>query len=53
MVLVPIWSITLLGERPKTTALIGGAIIFAAILGKAIYDARSATQAPVPAPTVV
>ncbi len=53
MVLVPIWSITLLGERPKTTVLIGGCIIFAAILGKAIYDARSANQAPVTAPTLV
>ena len=53
MVLVPVWSITLLGERPKTTVLVGGCIIFAAILGKAIYDARSGDQGPVPAPTTV
>jgi drug/metabolite transporter, DME family len=53
MVLVPVWSITLLGERPKTMVLLGGSIIFVAILGKAIYDARTANQAPVTAPTFV
>ena len=53
MVLVPVWSITLLGERPKTMVLVGGCIIFVAILGKAIYDARTANQAPVTAPTLV
>lgn len=53
MVLVPVWSITLLGERPKTMVLLGGCIIFVAILGKAIYDARTANQAPVTAPTLV
>ena len=53
MVLVPVWSITLLGERPKTMVLLGGCIIFVAILGKAIYDARTANQAPVTAPTFV
>lgn len=53
MVLVPVWSITLLGERPKTMVLLGGCIIFVAILGKAVYDARTANQAPVTAPTLV
>jgi len=53
MVLVPVWSITLLGERPKTMVLLGGCIIFVAILGKAVYDARTASQAPVTAPTLV
>lgn len=53
MVLVPVWSITLLGERPKTTVLIGGCIIFAALIGKAVYDARTANQAPVTATTIV
>jgi drug/metabolite transporter (DMT)-like permease len=54
MVLVPVWSILLLDERPKGTTLVGGIIIFVAIMGKAIIDARTAdTAVPVPAPTTV
>lgn len=39
-VFVPVWIFLFIGERPKTTALIGGAIIFTAIVGKAVLDAR-------------
>ena len=39
MVFVPIWGAIVLGLHPKPLTLLGGAIIFAAIVGKAIYDA--------------
>jgi drug/metabolite transporter, DME family len=50
MVLVPIWALLILGERPAVVTLLGGALILAAILFKAFADARSA-RAPVPAPS--
>ncbi len=40
MVLVPIWGFLVLSERPKFTTLIGGSIIVAAIMVKAVSDAR-------------
>jgi drug/metabolite transporter, DME family len=43
MVLVPIWAFLLLDESPTATTLLGGAIIVTAILGKAIYDAKTST----------
>ena len=49
MVLVPVWSFVVLSETPKGTTLIGGAIVFTAIVGKAIADARSAQGQPAPA----
>jgi drug/metabolite transporter (DMT)-like permease len=39
MVFVPIWGFIMLGLRPKPLTLLGGAIIFAAVVGKALYDA--------------
>jgi len=49
MVLVPVWSFIVLSESPKATTLVGGAIVFVAILGKAFADARSAEPHPAPA----
>jgi drug/metabolite transporter (DMT)-like permease len=48
MVLVPVWSVTFLSERPPVTTWIGGAIILTAILGKAIIDARTTRTEPAP-----
>ncbi len=39
-VFVPIWIFLFIGERPQRTALVGGAIIFTAIVAKATLDAR-------------
>ncbi len=41
MVLVPVWSVTFLDDRPPATTWIGGAIIFVAIMGKTALDARA------------
>ncbi len=46
MVLVPVWSITFLGDRPPATTWIGGAIIFVAIIGKATLDAGTQRSRP-------
>jgi drug/metabolite transporter, DME family len=46
MVLVPVWSYLLLGERPKTSTLVGGLIILGAIMTKAIIDARGPDAQP-------
>ena len=40
MLFVPLWAFLVLSEQPTTTSLIGGLVIFAAVLGKAAYDAR-------------
>ena len=39
-VFVPIWAFLVVSERPKFTAVLGGAIIFSAVIGKAMLDAR-------------
>ncbi|MEX1107256.1 MAG: DMT family transporter [Ilumatobacteraceae bacterium] len=44
MVLVPIWAFIFLGDIPKASTLVGGAIIVVAIVGKAIIDQRSGTD---------
>lgn len=49
MVLVPVWAFLVLSERPRATTLLGGAIIFAAIITKAVLDARTGRPAPAPA----
>jgi drug/metabolite transporter (DMT)-like permease len=41
MLFVPIWALAVLGEEPSGQALVGGAIIFAAVVGKALIDART------------
>lgn len=40
MVFVPIWGFIILDERPAALAMLGGAVIFAAVIGKAVYDTR-------------
>ncbi len=39
-VFVPVWSFIVLGLQPPTTSIIGGAIIFTAVIGKALIDAK-------------
>ena len=41
MVFVPVWIFLRFGERPRSTTLIGAAIILAAVVGKAVLDART------------
>lgn len=41
MIFVPMWAALFLSETPKTTTLIGGGIIFAAVIGKAIVDSTA------------
>jgi drug/metabolite transporter (DMT)-like permease len=41
MVFVPIWGFIILDLQPKPLTLLGGAIIFASVVGKAWYDAAS------------
>ena len=38
MVFVPLWVFLVLGDAPKAATVVGGAIIFAAVVGKAILD---------------
>jgi drug/metabolite transporter (DMT)-like permease len=40
MLFVPLWAFIVLSERPGTASLIGGAIIFAAVVGKALLDSH-------------
>lgn len=42
MLFVPLWGFLVLDLQPTTTSLIGGLIIFGAVIGKALYDARPA-----------
>ena len=42
MLFVPIWALIVLSERPRPSSLIGGTIIFVAVIGKAVLDARPA-----------
>ena len=41
MVFVPVWGAMILDLRPKPLTLVGGAIIFVAVVGKAVFDART------------
>lgn len=50
MVLVPVWAFVVLAERPSTPTLIGGSIILAAVVGKALLDGRAPTEPPVQDP---
>jgi drug/metabolite transporter (DMT)-like permease len=40
-VLNPVWVFLILGERPSRWALLGGAIIIAAVIAHMLLDARS------------
>ena len=44
-VFVPVWIFLWFAERPKNSTLIGGAIILAAVVGKALLDARAGKSA--------
>lgn len=44
MVFVPIWGVLILHEAPAPLAVLGGAIIFAAVIGKAVYDTRGGRE---------
>jgi drug/metabolite transporter (DMT)-like permease len=59
MVLVPLWAFLVLAERPRPATIVGGTIILAAVLTKAVGDARvdraaatttSTTDEPPPPP---
>jgi drug/metabolite transporter, DME family len=47
MVFVPLWVYLVLGEAPKAATIVGGAIIFAAVVGKALLDTAPGTVQPV------
>lgn len=52
-VFVPVWAFLILGDRPPALTLLGGAIIFSSVVGKALYDASSGFRvATVNAPDV-
>ena len=51
MVFVPVWAFLVLGNRPTGLTILGGAVIFAAVVGKAVYDSRQPGR-PVPEPLV-
>ncbi len=50
MVLVPVWGFLVLAERPAPGTVIGGTIILAAVLGKAVLDARHENRAALTGP---
>jgi len=47
MVFVPLWVFLVLGEAPKAATVVGGAIIFLAVVGKAALDTAPGTVQPV------
>ena len=47
MVFVPLWAFLVLGEAPKAATIVGGAIIFGAVVGKAILDTAPGAVQPV------
>jgi len=47
MVFVPLWAFLVLSEAPKAATVVGGAIIFAAVVGKAILDTSPGAVQPI------
>ncbi len=47
MVFVPLWAFLVLSEAPKAATVVGGAIIFAAVVGKALLDTAPGAVQPV------
>ena len=47
MVFVPLWVFLVLGDAPKPATIVGGAIIFSAVVGKAILDTSPGAVQPV------
>jgi drug/metabolite transporter (DMT)-like permease len=51
MVFTPVWAVVFLGLTPKPLTIVGGVIIFGAVIGKALHDTRQDTgdhRRPVP-----
>lgn len=46
MAFVPLWIFLWFGEAPTVWALVGGAIILTAIIGKSVLDARASPETP-------
>jgi len=46
MVFVPVWTFVFLGDRPALVTILGGMIIFSAVIGKAIADAAHGLRPP-------
>jgi len=44
MVFVPVWAFLVLGSRPTALTVLGGVIIFAAVIGKALHEATTSTS---------
>lgn len=51
IVLVPVWAFLVLAERPSLPTIIGGSAILAAVVGKAVLDARFDLRPPVDGPS--
>jgi drug/metabolite transporter (DMT)-like permease len=47
MVFVPLWAFLVLSEAPKAATVVGGAIIFGAVVGKALLDTAPGAVQPV------
>ena len=47
MVFVPLWVFLVLGDAPKAATVVGGAIIFTAVVGKALLDKAPGPVHPV------
>ena len=47
MVFVPLWVFLVLGDAPKAATVVGGAIIFLAVVGKALLDKAPGPVHPV------
>lgn len=45
MVFVPVWAFVVLDDRPAALTILGGCIIFSAVIGKALYDAAGGRRA--------
>ena len=41
MVFVPIWGFLVLDDRPAALTIVGGVVIFSAVIGKALFDASA------------
>ena len=47
MVFVPVWVFLKFGEQPKATTILGGVIVLAAVVGKAVLENRLGVPEPV------
>jgi drug/metabolite transporter (DMT)-like permease len=47
----PLWAFLGLGERPSARAILGGAIVLAAVAGRTVFGARAGAAAPATPPS--